>query len=452
MIVDLRLALMLATAIAVAMSGLAVWALWRGREARRRYLRALLLAGLSHSEALAALRSYAVGLEDAVCRHTAELRRSRDLLRIVFDNLPEGLMLLDEGGRLLAANNAFCRGIVGRRPQKVVGNGYGELWASLAASADLRIEPQGPAEGGLALIPAQSEPFGAGPAAWRVLSTDLVGQQRWYAVERIPVGGPGERSQSLERWRDITQQEELQQRLLLHEQLTSLGRLAASVAHEVGNPLQSALGCLELCREDGGLGPRAREYLDLALGELERMGRTMERLRNLYRPPQPTWESVDLNQMVGQVARLMRRQLECGRVGLDLDLDDTLPPIAGQADALRQVLLNLTLNAQEAMPQGGTITVSTRRKATDRVCQVTVRDTGPGMRPEQLSHLFEPFRSGKAQGVGLGLYLCRQIVEQHKGRIEVSSQPGQGTMISMQLPWSDAGPERGRRIDEEGQA
>ncbi len=430
------LALALLLAATAALGGFAAGAAWRGRK-----------AGLGQapsepeqSRLIDELRSYTAQLETSLSQHNTELRRSRDLLRIVFDNLPEGLILIDSNGRLLAANSAFCRGIVGRKPQEVVGGGYRELWASLATSADLRLEPQGPAESGLPLIPPQGEPFGDRPAAWRVLGADLVGQQRWFAVERVPVGGPAEQSQSLERWRDITQQEELQRRLLLHDQLSSLGRLAAGVAHEVGNPLQSALGCLELCREERGLSPLAREYLELALGELDRMARTMERLRNLYRPPQLAWEPVDLNLMVRQVAQFTGRQLDKGQVRLELDLDAELPSINGQADGLRQVFLNLMLNAQEAMPQGGTIRLSTRRKPTDRVCQVMVHDTGEGMRPEQLRHLFEPFRSGKAQGVGLGLYLSRQIIEQHTGRIEVASQPGQGTTITVLLPWCDAGP------------
>ncbi|MFV9503227.1 MAG: two-component system sensor histidine kinase NtrB [Oscillochloridaceae bacterium umkhey_bin13] len=375
----------------------------------------------------------------------AELRRSRDRLRIVFDNLPEGLVLLESGGRILAANSAFCRGIVGRRPQDVVGSDYRQLWAMLAAEAELLLEAQSPAEVATPLIPPPGVLFSAVTASWRVMTTDTMGQRRWYSVERVPTDPElGPVTQCLERWHDITSQEELQRRLLLHDQLSSLGRLAASVAHEVGNPLQSAMGCLELCGEDATLSERAREYLELALGELDRMGRTMESLRNLYRPPQPNWEPVDLNELIFQVLRLTKRQLERARIHLELELDETLPPIVGQSDGLRQVFLNLVLNAQQAMPEGGVLAVSSRPKATDRLCQVTVRDTGIGMSPEQLLHLFEPFRSSKSQGVGLGLYLTRQIVDQHAGHMEVQSLVGVGTIVTVLLPWSEAGPPLGR--------
>jgi signal transduction histidine kinase len=102
------------------------------------------------------------------------------------------------------------------------------------------------------------------------------------------------------------------------------------------------------------------------------------------------------------------------------------------------------LNAQEAMEQGGEIQISTVRKPTDRICQVIIHDTGSGMSAKQIAHVFEPFHSMKAQGVGLGLYLSHQIIEQHTGHIDIASQLGQGTVITIQLPWSDAGPWRPR--------
>lgn len=383
------------------------------------------------------LRKQTNALADQVEQRTEELRHSRDLLRIVFDNLPEGLVLMNAGGSVLAANNAFCRSIVGRRPQEIVGTDYRMLWDDLARQSDLRLEPQHPAEDDAPpLVPPAGTPLAATAAAWRVLGTDFVGQQRWYAVERTPISRrSGADHQFLERWRDITLHEELQRRMLLHEQLTSLGRLAASVAHEVGNPLQSAMSCLELCREDSSLGARSRDYLGLALGELERMGRTLESLRNLYRPPQRAWEQVDLNVIAQQVVHFTQRQFQRAQIQVNLQLDPTLPPIWGQPDAIRQVLLNLLLNAQEALPHGGGIELSTRRKATDRVCEVSIRDTGIGMTPDQISHAFEPFRSNKAQGVGLGLALSRQILEQHSGQITLHSTVGKGTVVTLHIPW-----------------
>ncbi len=375
---------------------------------------------------IAQLRQHAESLELQVRERTAELRRSRDLLRLVFDNLPEGLLLLDTDGRLLAANTAFCYGIVGRTPPSIVGWHYDRLWNDLAEHADLYLEPQG--------VPLRPERDGEIIERKRVLCTDTVGQQRWYVVERTPIARPdGVPERYLERWRDVTQQEELQRRLIIHEQMTSLGRLAASVVHEVGNPLQSVVGCLELCREDQALPARAGDYLAMAQDELERMGRTLERLRDLYRPPQYSWHTIDLAELLAEVQRLTLRQFRSHNVVLALDLAPDLPPVYGQPDALRQVFLNLVLNAQEAMPNGGTIQVCGEYRAPARQCRLEVRDSGVGISADQLERIFEPFHSKKAQGVGLGLYLCRQIIEQHGGTISVESVPQAGTTFSVTL-------------------
>jgi PAS domain S-box-containing protein len=347
-------------------------------------------------------------------------------LRLVFDNLPEGMLLLDDNGALLAANNAFCYGIVGRTPPSIVGWHYDRLWNDLADHAHLYLKPQG--------LPMRPEYANEVVERKRVLCTDTVGQQRWYVVERTPIdGADGASERYLERWRDVTQQEELQRRLIIHEQMTSLGRLAASVVHEVGNPLQSVVGCLELCREDPVLSPRSSEYLTMAQDELERMGRTLERLRDLYRPPQYSWHAINLAELLAEVQQLTLRQFRRHNVVLELHLAPDLPPMYGQPDSLRQVFLNLVLNAQEAMPEGGTIQVFGEYHPLVQQCRLEVRDNGIGIPADQLERIFEPFHSRKAQGVGLGLYLCRQIIEQHGGTISVASVPQHGTTFSVML-------------------
>lgn len=380
-----------------------------------------LVATLSHqTEALEAL----------VHQRTAELQRSRDFLRIVFDHLPEGLVLLTENDVLLAANTVFCRDIIGYEPPEVVGQNYATIWQDLEQQAILQIEPQG-------TFPAFSMHLNQDSQqdALRILWSKVNGQQRWYAVSRIAIAGnDGEVEQYLERWHDVTHQEELHRQLLFHEQLTSLGRLAASVAHEVGNPLQSAVGCLDLCREDTTVSAATREYLDLACSELERMARTLEHLRSLYRSPQTTREYVNINQILEEVQQFTTHQFARRGVHLQLYQDPQLPMIYGQPDGLRQVFLNLALNAEEALPHGGDMVITSQWQQQKQECCILVRDTGIGMCPDQLENLFEPFRSRKARGVGLGLYLSKQIIEQHAGTITVTSTLHQGTTVEIWLP------------------
>jgi signal transduction histidine kinase len=363
-----------------------------------------------------------------------ELQRSRDTLRAIFDNLDEGLLLLDGDGRILAANHALCQ-LAARRPQELVGRPYATLWAELEGHAGQLATFNGPGVGAVTSIEDLRQPggFRAESAAWRLHLQSSAGEERWFTVERQPIAdraGP----RCLERWRDITQQEELQRRMLANEQMISLGRLAAGIAHEVGNPLQSAMSCLELCGEEEEMSSRVREYMGLALGELGRMGRILDSLRTLYRPPQASWALIDLNDMLHTMQRLTRQQLARQRITMRLDLDDSLPAIYGQPDSLRQVLLNLTLNAQEAIGEGGEIVVTSRLCSVEGRCLITMADNGPGLSAEQQEHLFEPFRSGKDRGVGLGLYLSKQIIDQHGGQISVESRPGQPTTVTLSLP------------------
>jgi signal transduction histidine kinase len=357
-------------------------------------------------------------LEQEVRERTGQLQNSRDLLRIVFDHLPDGLVLLDADGRILAANGTFCREVIEQPLPAVIGRHYPTLAQELEQRAQLVFEPR-PDD----------------PAAHGARRVGPAGQLRWYEVDRYPVGaGSG---QIIERWRDMTRQEELRHQLMLHEQLASLGRLAASVVHEVGNPLQSVRSCLELCRETCDLPEPAVEYLNLASGELTRMSHILAQLRDLYRPKREVWEQVNLNGLISVVQRITAPQLRRDGITLEVCLWPDLPYVQGQAGALHQVLLNLVLNAAAAMPEGGVIAISTESDTSRRLCIFSVADTGIGMSPRQLSQMFEPFTTGSAHGLGLGLYLSHQIIQQHGGTIDVTSTVNLGTTVTIYLPWTE---------------
>jgi PAS domain S-box-containing protein len=376
-------------------------------------------AALVNVRLVAQLQRRAHDLQEQVRERTAELEQSRDLLRIIFDQLPDGLVLLDDQQRVLMANQAFCASVLGRAPAQVLGLRYPALVADLRQRQAFR-----------------REPAAAGRPSWRASLRAGQGRARWYAVDRYAArtrAGAG----TIERWRDVTREQELHQRLLQHEQLASMARLAASVVHEVGNPLQSVRSCLDLCREDRALADGTAEYLALADSELERMSGILNRLRDLYRPPQLVWELVDLNKLAVAVRHLTARQLASHGVELQIELAPELPPVRAQADPLRQVLLNLLLNAQQAMPSGGTIAISTLAGQGEPGCSLRVSDTGAGIAPERLAQIFDPFASSKPQGLGLGLYISRQVVEQHGGSITIASTLGAGTTVTVWLPYRE---------------
>lgn len=362
------------------------------------------------------LQKRAEELEELVDNRTIQLQESRNLLRVVFDNLPDGLVLLDHNAHILTINTTLSNTILGLSPKQIVSHHYPTVLKHLQTKQQVVIE----------------SPI-ADTGTQRIRCRTSNNDERWYEVNRYPIQ-TGERFQAIERWRDITRQEELHRQLLLHEQLTSMGRLALSVVHEVGNPLQSVLACLDLCQEDSSMQASSKEYLGLAYQELDRMQHILQRLRNLYRPPQLTWSMCQLNELVNKVRRITERQLQRYKIQVITDLDPNLPMIYAQEDALQQVFLNLILNAQEAMPDGGQLMLMSRFDAEQQICHFQIRDTGVGIDPKRIPHLFEPFQSNKTQGLGLGLYLCKQIIDQHAGQIVVESAVDVGTTVSLRLP------------------
>jgi signal transduction histidine kinase len=376
------------------------------------------------------LRLRAELLDQQVAERTMQLQRSRDLLRIIFDYLPDGLVLMDANWCILSANDAWCRGVLSRRPQEAVGRQYSDLIQEVEHAIALTFER----------APSTS-------AAGRVHCTTPDGHQRWYEIDRYAVAARGaDGEQIIERWRDVTLQEALHRRLLLQEQLTSLGRLATSVVHEIGNPLQGMRSSLDLCLEDPSLTISAAEYLELATSELERIGQTLDRLRDLYRAPHLAWDLVDLNDFIVAVQQSIIRQMRAYQIDIDLCLTPDLPPVYAQPDALRQVLLNLMFNAQAAMPCGGTIHVSSAPDTERRMSYFCVIDTGVGISAQQLDHIFEPFQSQNLKP-GLGLYLSHLIIQQHHGAIELTSTLAAGTSVKVCIPWSEASNDTRNRVD-----
>jgi two-component system NtrC family sensor kinase len=227
-----------------------------------------------------------------------------------------------------------------------------------------------------------------------------------------------------------------QDQLIRSERLYSMGRLAASITHEIANPLQVVRTRLELAVEDMDLGlPLDPEDLGVANREIERAIQILQGLQNLQRPSEEAETAVDVNSALQDVLALMGKQIRRQGVTLSMDLSSDLPPVRGRSNQLKQVFLNLLLNALEAMPQGGQLRVATALDSEGWVT-LTFVDTGAGIPPPKLERIFEPFFTTKEQGLGLGLAVCLTIIEAHGGRIDVDSEPGVGTCLRVKLPAS----------------
>ena len=228
-----------------------------------------------------------------------------------------------------------------------------------------------------------------------------------------------------------------QDQLVRSERLSSMGRLAASIAHEVNNPLQSVRTCLELTLEELELGGEVdHENVVIAHREIERVSQIVRRLLNLQRPGEERETHVVVNVALREVLDLLGKQFTQAKVRVTTELDPELPAVRGRNNQLKQVFLNVALNALEAMPGGGELRVTTARTPSKCVA-ITFADTGVGIPAPSLPHLFEPFYSTKPNGLGLGLAVCLTIVEAHGGRIAVESEPGQGACWRVEIPAHD---------------
>jgi signal transduction histidine kinase/CheY-like chemotaxis protein len=230
----------------------------------------------------------------------------------------------------------------------------------------------------------------------------------------------------------IRQVEDSQRALIQAEKMAIAGRLTASIAHEINNPLQSVRNCLHLAgRQELSLEDQ-QNYLGLAQAELERLMNTVQRMLDYYRPAALDRKAVDMNELIQRVLVLLSRQLEEANIRVKTRYSPRLRPVFVVADQAQQVLLNLCLNAMEAMPDGGTITIETFQRKI--LVEIVVEDTGPGVAPEQRERIFEPFVSTKEGGTGLGLAVSYGIISAHGGNLELVSPPGKGACFRITLP------------------
>ena len=234
---------------------------------------------------------------------------------------------------------------------------------------------------------------------------------------------------------------EAQERLIQSDRLASLGQLAASVAHEINNPVSGVLNFSMVVRrmvdDEEKIPenlPRIRRYLDSISEETQRVGHIVSDLLAFSRHPSPESEEVDLGGVVHRVMALLGHKLDLGQIHAEIEIEPGLPGVAGDESQLQQVLVNLVMNAAEAQPEAGRVWVRLRGEDDDVVLEV--EDEGTGIDPAHRSRIFDPFFSTKeaSRGVGLGLSVVYGIVDAHGGRIEVDSELGRGTIFRVRLP------------------
>jgi PAS domain S-box-containing protein len=356
-------------------------------------------------------------------RAEEELRASEERFRQLAENTEHIIVLAEpDSGRLLYVSPAYEK-LLGR-PGSKVPERIEQLWTDVHPN-DLPLIPHDGVEGWLGR-----------EIEFRVSTPG--NEWRWIRARAFPV-----RDEKGQSYRivgiadDITEEKQALATLIEAEQLAIAGRMAASLAHEINNPLQAAIGCLDLSMEQLDQGKDPRQHLQVTADALDRASRVVAQLRALHYPTDVEGKkALHLNEVLEKLLVLVQKRCIDQHVEVDWQAAQGLPPMLLMHDAIQQVFLNLLLNALDAMPEGGRLQISTGHSEEPIGVLIRFSDSGYGISAAALERVFEPFYSTKPNSLGLGLFISHSIVQEHGGRIEVQSQEDGGTTFSVWLPIS----------------
>jgi two-component system sensor histidine kinase HydH len=226
----------------------------------------------------------------------------------------------------------------------------------------------------------------------------------------------------------------LERELETSRRLASLGRLAAGVAHEIRNPLSSIKGFATYFKERYRDNPDDRKTSEIMIQEVDRLNRVITQLLEFARPPAIQKKRTSLQSLIQHSLKMIERQASAKQIEIFSRLPPEIKEIDLDPDGLNQVLLNLYLNAIEAMDQGGTLSVSLSKDLGSPWVKIAVSDTGAGISKQDLEHVFDPYFTTKQSGTGLGLAIVHKIIEAHSGEVRAESEMGRGTTVTVLLP------------------
>lgn len=341
------------------------------------------------------------------------LRESEDSEQAILNAIDAAVVLLDGDGRILAANRAALSAL-GEEGERVLGRHYTQVLT-----------------GG---FPRRGRHLERVLRTGRPVRFEREVEGRVYDHGIYPVvDEQGRVSRAVVLVADVTERVRLQQRAARAERLAALGRLAATIAHEVNNPLQAIQSHLELALDFPLQEGERRRSLEVVRQEVDRLARVVQTVLRVARPTEGEREVVRVEELVERALNLIRSRAERKGIEVRVRGGEDLPPLLVTPGELVQVLLNLLTNAVEAAPEGGWVEVGGSR--ADGLVELRVVNNGPPIPPEDFPHLFEPFYTTKPDGLGLGLPYSRQVVERYGGTIQVKNLgDGQGVAFTVRLP------------------
>jgi two-component system, NtrC family, sensor histidine kinase AtoS len=356
-------------------------------------------------------------------RFSEQLVAERNLNKNILESSPDGILTVDRKGKIIALNKEAAR-ILSVDPEEILSKDIGEAARnnrSLKIFKDILLKPEDPVR------------------EYDYIGAD--GKRHYIEIATSPLeDNSGNETGTLFLFEDQTEKKAVSEQLQRMSKLAAIGQLAAGISHEIRNPLMGIGATLEMVSETFDPDHPQRRLLLKSMEEIERIDNIISDLLNLARPREMNLQPADVNRMIGDISDALAGLCRKENVVLALQCEPRIPFVCMDREKMREVIVNITLNAIQSMKRKGTLKIATL--FSDRkLChldrgsvQITIEDTGEGIPHEIKDKVFDPFFTTKPEGTGLGLYNCHKIIEAHGGAIFVEDAPIRGTRVNIFLP------------------
>ena len=354
------------------------------------------------------LEQYAEELADKVQEKTAELVSEKEKLNTILSALAVGVIMIDKQAKIQWANQAM-KELVG---EDVTGKYCEQIFPDCSI---------------LGFHQNKEKDVDT------MLMTNLFNKKNnYFQITTAPIKGEdGEIHGYIRLFHDVTEMKMMEEQIAHSEKLASIGRLAAGIAHEIGNPMTSIFSFVQILREEED-DPFKKESLDTIYFHVNRVSGILKQLSGFSKMPAGDTRECNINEIIETSVNLIQYDKKAKSITMTKHLDPNLPTVMADGNQLSQVFVNLILNAVDAMPEGGELTISTETR--DHKVVISFRDTGVGIKNEDKAKIFDPFYTTKEKGTGLGLAVSYNIIKKMNGTITVDSEIGKGTTFTITLP------------------
>jgi PAS domain S-box-containing protein len=350
----------------------------------------------------------------------ASLEEIRQYVDRFFENIPSAIITADNYGTITSINNAACQ-ILDCDKNAVLGKNINDESISIKLEPVINLLKDGIEKEAVYIKHILKIKSSTNKEIPVMINTSI---QKDSGGKLLGVIGA---------FRSLEEIKNFEESMVRAKNLASVGALSAGMAHEIRNPLTSIKGYAQFIKLELGESNPLNEDINIIINEVDRLNGILDRFLAFARPNQPKLESCNVNDIIRDIVKLLSKDTLPKNIILKTELE-TIPNSSLDYEQIEQAVLNVAINALQAMKNGGTLTLNTHYNAFEKLVEISIADTGPGITNENLEDIFEPFYTTKPKGTGLGLAITSTIIESHKGFIEVKSAPEQGTQFIIKLP------------------